>query len=190
MIGQGRETRQEAGMGYRLRFARSHMALVMAGLIFLVGCANSENNLFGMGQNETIGTAGGAAVGAAAGGLISKNAVGAAIGAVLGGAIGNRIGAYLDDREKQRLTVATERAAEHAQVGQKVAWSNPGQSGQPPTATGWVTPNSEPFQNANGQTCRNVTQTVKKNGETAQDDVTVCKTVSANGKTSWAVPQG
>jgi surface antigen len=171
------------------RLFRARFLLIVVAAIPMVACANSDNNLFGMGQREAIGTGGGVAAGALAGGLIAHNATGAVIGGVLGGIIGNRIGAYLDDNEKRRLALATNRAAESGKTGQKVSWSNPGPSGQGPTASGWVIPRSNAYINANGQTCRDMTQNVTKNGQNDSDDVTVCRSVSANGTSSWVIPQ-
>lgn len=149
-------------------------------LAVLSACANGENP-FGMGNRETIGTAGGAAGGALIGGIFGDTK-GAIIGGLLGGVIGNRVGAMLDKREQERLAAAAQAAAAQ---NKKVAWSSPGPSGET-TASGWVTP-KKTYTASNGQTCRVVTQTATKNGQTQSEDVTLCKTAQ-NGETRWVTP--
>lgn len=155
-------------------------ALLMLSL--LSACANGENP-FGMGSRETVGTAGGVAGGALLGGLLGGTK-GAIIGGLVGGVIGNRVGALLDRREQERLAAAAQSAAAQ---NKKVAWSAPPdpKTGKP-TAKGWVTP-KKTYVSSNGQTCRVVTQTVTKNGQTANEDVSLCK-VAQNGQTKWVAP--
>ena len=159
------------------------MRLVAAllALSLLSACANGQNP-FGMGNRETVGTAGGVAGGALIGGLLGGTN-GAIIGGLVGGVIGNRVGAMLDRREQERLAAASQAAAAE---NKKVAWSAPPDKTGKPTAKGWVTP-KKTYVSSQGQTCRVVTQTVSKNGQTANEDVTLCKTAQ-NGQAKWVTP--
>ena len=112
-----------------------------------------------------LGAAGGAGIAALAGGspgVIVASAIG---GAVVGGFVGNR----LDDRDKQMAQQAAARAFESNRTGQTSVWNNP-DSGN----SGSVTP-TKTYQIANGQYCREYSQTITVGGEQHQAYGTACR---------------
>ena len=77
-------------------------------------------------------------------------AAGTLAGAWLGGSIGRR----LDEADRQQMEISTQQALETSKSGYQSEWINPDSGNQ-----GTVTP--EPaYQNADGQNCREFTQTV------------------------------
>jgi hypothetical protein len=51
-------------------------------------------------------------------------------------------------------------------------------------------PKSDPYQRPDGTTCRDVTQSVDKNGQTQSENVTLCRTQVAQADGSnWVIPQ-
>jgi surface antigen len=118
---------------------------MMLVVFLLMGCEP-------VGTKTTIGGLGGAA----AGGLL---------GAALGGSgTGIAAGTILD-----KANVAAARALESVPAGQSVAWRNP-DSGN----AGVVTP-MRTYQTANGQYCREYTQTINVGGEKHQSYGTACR---------------
>ena len=151
------------------------------------------------GSRQSTGTGIGAVAGGVTGGLIAQrsglNPVGGAIiGAVAGGLVGSAIGKSLDDEERRQLALASELAAEQPVVPQappkKVPWKRTDPKTNAVTASGWVVPKSEPYQRPDGTTCRDVTQSVSKNGQTQSQDVTLCRTqVAQSDGSNWVIPQ-
>jgi len=151
------------------------------------------------GPRQEAGTGIGAVAGGIGGALIANNngvnpVAGAVVGAVAGGIIGNAIGKALDDEERRQLALATQRAANapvaRNQPPAKVAWKRTNPVTKQVTASGWVVPKTDPYERADGTTCRDVTQTVDKGGETQSQDVTLCKTQVAQADGSnWIIPQ-
>ena len=127
--------------------------------------------------------------------LVRRNPVaGAVIGAVAGGIIGGAIGKSLDDEERRQLALASELAAEQPVVPhappKKVQWKRTNPETNTDTALGWVVPKSDPYQRPDGTTCREVTQSVDKNGHSQSQDVTLCRTQVAQADGSnWVIPQ-
>lgn len=112
-----------------------------------------------------LGAAGGAGIAALAGGgpgVIVASALG---GALLGGFVGKK----LDDRDKQMAAQAASQAFEHNRSGQSSVWNNP-DSGN----SGSVTP-TKTYQIANGQYCREYSQTITVGGEQHQAYGTACR---------------
>jgi len=71
-----------------------------------------------------------------------------------------------------------------------VAWKRTDPATKQVTASGWVVPKTDPYERADGTTCRDVTQTVEKGGETQSQDITLCKTQVAQAHGSnWVIPQ-
>jgi surface antigen len=151
------------------------------------------------GSRQQAGTGIGAVAGGVTGGLLAKRAgfnpvAGAVVGAVAGGVVGSAIGKSLDDEERRQLALASELAAEqpvvpHAQP-RKVMWKRTNPATKTVTASGWVLPKSAPYQKPDGTTCREVTQSVDKNGQTQSQDVTLCRTQVAQADGSnWVIPQ-
>ncbi|MGC1180096.1 MAG: glycine zipper domain-containing protein [Methyloceanibacter sp.] len=107
------------------------------------------------------------------GGLIARHTgfnpvAGAVIGAVAGGLVGSAIGKSLDDEERRQLALASELAAEQPVVPRtppkNVQRKRTDPKTKTVTASGWVVPKSDPYQRPDGTTCRDVTQSVSKNG--------------------------
>jgi len=93
-------------------------------------------------------------------------------GGLIGGAIGNR----LDAADQEKANVAAARALESVPAGQSVAWRNP-DSGN----AGAVTP-MRTYQTANGQYCREYTQTINVGGEKHQSYGTACRQADGTWK--------
>ncbi|MGE5504451.1 MAG: glycine zipper domain-containing protein [Actinomycetota bacterium] len=67
--------------------------------------------------------------------------------------------------------------------GAKTA-AKPTTPAQPPSATGWIIPTSDPYRTADGRTCRDLKQVATKNGDTREQSVTACK----SGAGGWEIP--
>lgn len=126
----------------------------------------------------------GTLAGAIGGGIIGSNVgsgkgaiAGTIAGTLLGGAIGSSIGASLDNADMAAYNSTSQRALETAQPGQSLPWKNP-QTGN----SGTVTP-SNYYQDANGQYCREYSQTINVGGKTQQAYGTACR--QADG--TWRV---
>jgi surface antigen len=151
------------------------------------------------GSRQQAGTGIGAIAGGITGGLIAKNnhmnpVAGAVIGAVAGGIVGGVIGKSLDEEERRQLALATEQAAEQPVVAsappKKVQWKRTDPASKTVTASGWVVPKSDPYQRPDGTTCRDVTQSVDKDGRNQSQDVTLCRTqVAQSDGSNWVIPQ-
>lgn len=137
-------------------FARKALMVATAALA-LAGC-NQTN------QQETIGTLFGAALGGWVGSQIDNDGIGGAAaiatGTVVGGFVGGSIGRNMDEVDRLRLAQAQQRAIYNTQGGQPQQWYNPNTGNY-----GTVTAN-QPFQNANGQYCREFSQTIVVGGQT------------------------
>lgn len=103
------------------------------------------------------------------------------LGALVGAVVGNRLGALLDQREKEGLANASQRAAV-APAGERITWHTPDDKGKQ-TASGWAMPVGEPETSADGKSCRRVRQSVDKGGKSTTEDVTLCRDESA-----WVMP--
>src|SRR5262245_59392300 len=138
------------------------VALLLA--VPLTGCETIKSN-----PATSIGGLGGAATGgliaAAAGGGGAGIAAGVIGGALLGGLVGH----LLDSRDKEMQAKAASQAFESSPSGKTVAWQNP-DSGH----AGTVTP-TRTFQTAQGQYCREYTQTVTIDGKKENSYGTACR---------------
>jgi len=137
-------------------------------------------------DRERIGTIGGAAVGAVAGKAIggsgTSGTIGLILGAVAGGYLGGEIGQRLDNKDKNELSEATQRALNEGNVGQSYNWSNPDTGNR-----GTVTATSNSYARAEGQNCRDFSTAVTlREGNSATSSGTACK--QADG--SWRVVSG
>jgi surface antigen len=133
-------------------------------------------------NKQDSGTVGGAIGGGIIGSNIGKGkgATAATIaGALIGGAIGNNIGASLDNADRAAYYSASQQALETAQPGQALPWQNP-QSGN----SGTITP-SNYYQNANGQYCREYTQTINVGGQREEGYGKACRQQDG----SWKIVQ-
>ena len=145
--------------------ARAGLAVLL--ILSTSGCASlgesARNN-----PKATQGGVGGAILGGVIGGLAGGGKY-ALIGATAGALIGGVIGKKLDDRDKKMAAEAAQRAFETNRSGESSAWSNP-DSGN----SGTITP-TRTRQLANGQYCREYTQTVIIGGETHEAYGTACR---------------
>lgn len=168
-------------------------------LILLIGACSLVAACGAPGSRQQAGTGIGAVAGGVTGGLIARRAgfspvAGAVAGAVAGGLVGSAIGRSLDEEERRQLALASELAAEQPVVSQappkKVPWKRTNPKTNTVTASGWVVPKTEPYQRPDGTTCRDVTQSVSKNGQTQSQDVTLCRTqVAQSDGSNWVIPQ-
>jgi len=171
-----------------LRSGLRALFVLIAASSLLAGCGAP-------GSRQQVGAGIGAVAGGVTGGLIARRnpVAGAVVGAVAGGLIGSAIGRRLDEEERRQLALASELAAEQPVVKQvppkKVPWKRTDPKTNTVTASGWVVPKSEPYQH-DGTTCRDVTQSVSKNGQTQSQDVTLCRTqVAQSDGSNWVIPQ-
>jgi surface antigen len=123
-----------------------------------------------------LGAAGGALIGSQIGSGTGK-LIAVAVGTLAGAWIGSEIGKRLDARDQAMMSSTTNRALDSNPNGQTSSWSNP-QSGN----SGTVTPTTR-ATNAQGQTCRNFSQTVSAGGEQEGRQGTACQ--QADG--SWRI---
>lgn len=168
-------------------------------LLVLIGACSVVAGCGAPGSRQQAGTGIGAVAGGVTGGLIARRTgfnpvAGAVVGAVAGGLVGGAIGRSLDEEERRQLTLASELAAEQPVVRQappkKVPWKRTDPKTNTVTASGWVVPKSEPYQRPDGTTCREVTQSVSKNGQSQSQDVTLCRTqVAQSDGSNWVIPQ-
>jgi len=131
-------------------------------VFLLVGCETA-------GTKTAIGGLGGAAAGGLLGAALGGGSTGIAAGTILGGLIGGAVGNRMDAADRERANTAASQALESMPSGQSVAWRNP-DSGN----AGAVTP-VRTYQTANGQYCREYTQTITVGGERHQSYGTACR---------------
>ena len=115
-----------------------------------------------------VGAIGGAVIGSTMGRGTGKVATTIA-GGLLGGLIGNSIGKSLDNADMAAYNAASQHALETAPSGQSMPWRNP-QSGN----SGTITPSSY-YQNAQGQYCREYSQTIVVGGQSQQGYGKACR---------------
>jgi len=126
---------------------------------------------FGVSKQD-IGTVLGGVGGAVIGSTVGRGTgrvVATAAGAVLGGLAGSSIGKSLDKADAAYAQQNAQKALENGQPGQTMPWKNPN-SGN----SGSVTPGAY-TQNANGQYCREFTQTIMVGGQQQQGYGTACR---------------
>jgi surface antigen len=154
-------------------------ALVLASALALSACAqNGEDNSWGMGNKQTVGTGAGAILGGVLGSKLGGGSgklwmTGA--GALLGAFAGSSVGKSLDESDK----MAHEKAMGQAETGplnQPVTWNNPnGHSGS-------VTPTREGHE-ANGNVCRQYKQTIVVDGQSQSATGVACQ----NSDGTWSL---
>lgn len=167
-----------------MKFSRFGMVMGVAAMM-LVGCADSGMNgtgmggMGGMGTKQTIGTG----VGAIGGGLLGSQIGGGSgrlwatgAGVLLGALAGSSVGKSLDKADMAYAQSAQAKAYS-APVGQTINWNNP-QSGNSGSYT-----TVRDGSRANGQYCREYTQTIKVGGQTEQGTGTACQ----NPDGSWQI---
>lgn len=154
--------------------------LAMASSIALTACAaDGEQNPWGMGNKQTVGTLGGAVLGGLAGSAVGKGqgrdwAIGA--GVLLGAFAGSQIGKSLDQADLMYHQQAVEQSYS-APMNKEINWSNP-DSGH----SGSVTPVKE-GHTAEGNVCRQYKQTIIVDGHSETALGTACK----NNDGTWTI---
>ncbi len=157
------------------------LTLALISTLALGACAqNGESNTWGMGNKQTVGTAGGAVLGGVLGSNIGGGkgqlwATGA--GALLGAFVGSEIGKSLDSADKMYHQQAIEKAY-GAPLKQSINWNNP-QNGH----SGSVTPIREGHQASTGNLCRQYKQTIVVDGRSESATGTACQ----NSDGSWTL---
>lgn len=155
------------------------VTVALCATLALGACNSNGGGIGGMSESQTMGTGGGAAAGALAGYLITGGTTGTLIGAAAGALVGNRIGNHLEGDETDAAAHAAARAAE-VPTGERVTWKKTGTFfGK--SASGWASPTADPYSDRNGRTCRKIHQEAEKDGQTYEDEVTLCE-----GSSGWA----
>lgn len=156
------------------------IALALSSVLALAACAqNGEDNSWGMGTKQTIGTGAGALVGGILGSKVGGGggrlwATGA--GALLGAFAGSSIGKSLDESDKLAHEKAMDQA-ETSPLNQPITWSNPnGHSGS-------VTPIREGHQQGTDNPCREYKQTITIDGKNQTAYGTACQ----NNDGTWTI---
>lgn len=157
------------------------MTLALLATLSLGACAQpGEQNTWGMGNKQTVGTLGGAALGGLAGNQLGQGRGKAwmtGVGAVLGAFAGSSIGKSLDQADRMYAEQAWNRAYT-APIGQSVRWNNP-DSGH----YGTVTPVREGRSTTSGGTCREYKQSIFIDGQAQTAVGTACQ----NADGTWAM---
>lgn len=129
--------------------------------IFTFGCTKQDQGLVF-----------GGAAGALAGSALGKGrgrAVGAGIGALIGGLVGSKVGQYMDEQDKMKANITTQKSLEYSKSGSSSTWRNPDSRHH-----GTVTP-YQAYQDNTGRYCREYVQTVTISGETQKAYGTACR---------------
>lgn len=157
------------------------MILAVMLSLSLGACAqNGEDNAWGMGNKQTVGTVGGGVLGGLAGASMGKGrgrlwTTGA--GALLGAFVGSSIGKSLDQADRMYHEQAVERAYA-APLNDTISWNNP-QSGH----HGTVTPIREGRNASTGGVCREYKQSIFIDGQAQTAVGRACQ----NGDGTWSV---
>ncbi len=157
------------------------LVLAAVAALSLAGCAqNGQQNPWGMGTKQTIGTGAGALIGGILGSKVGGGsgqlwATGA--GALLGAFAGSEIGKSLDKADMAYHEQAAQQAYT-APLNQTISWSNP-QSGH----SGSITPIRQGTQASTGDTCREFRQAIMIDGQAQTAVSTACR----NPDGTWTV---
>ena len=163
-------------------YARKSVAVVLlasAALVPLAGCETIERET-GFNRNTQLGAAGGAAFGGIVAALAGANPAWIAASVVMGGVAGGALGNYLGKDNAQKHVETNLNALNTLGAGQSSSW-NDNQTGNSGSTT--VT---RVFTDANGQTCKAYSETVKTAQRTVTQDATACRTASG----AWNVQTG
>lgn len=156
-----------------LDMKRIVLTLALVSALAVTGCAaQGEQNSWGMGNKQTVGTLGGAALGGIVGSNVGKGkgAIAATIvGSLLGAYAGSSIGSSLDRADMQYHDAAAQRAYS-APLNQQINWSNP-ESGN----SGTITPIREGTQSGTGAYCREYRQNIMVGGKSEEAIGRACR---------------
>ncbi|MDE2029907.1 MAG: glycine zipper 2TM domain-containing protein [Alphaproteobacteria bacterium] len=154
---------------------KSAIALLTASLA-LAAC-QSDN----WGNDQTVGTLGGAAAGGLLGsqfGHGSGKLVTTSLGVLLGAWAGNEVGASMDETDRLKNQTA-ERRAYTAPIGQQITWNDP-KNGN----AGTITPVRDGYA-SDGAYCREFQQTITIGGKRQQGYGKACQQPDG----SWKIVQ-
>ncbi len=147
------------------------IALALAAVLSVSACAeNGQQNTWGMGNKQTVGTGIGALAGGFAGATIGKGKgqiVAASAGALLGALAGSSIGKSLDQADMMYHERAVQQSYS-APLNQPINWNNP-ESGH----SGTVTAVREGTKGSS--LCRQYKQTIVVDGQAQTAYGTACK---------------
>jgi len=150
----------------KIDMKRRVIVIFTASALALGACAQDS------GQKQTAGTVlggvGGAVIGSQFGGGTGQ-LIAVAAGTLLGAFAGSEIGKSLDKADRLEAERTSHQALETNPTGQASTWRNPDSGNY-----GTVTP-TETFRKADGQYCREYTQTVNVGGKTETAYGTACR---------------
>lgn len=155
---------------------RKSVLATLAFALLLPACQSSN-----MGNDETIGTLGGAAAGGLLGSQFGKGSgklVTTGLGVLLGGWAGNEIGASMDETDRLKARQAEQRAYT-APIGQQITWNNPNNGN-----VGVITPVRDGYAQ-NGAYCREFQQTITIGGQQQKGYGKACQQPDG----SWKIVQ-
>ena len=161
---------------YRPIFMGTNILLIVASLI---GCASGPHNQALMAAAGTVvGAGGGYLIGDAIGGK-HASLIGAAVGGAVGGLLGNQIAQYLDERDRQAASQATQNALDapimpntsgNGNQKTSITWNsdhNPGVRGQTTIVnSGYDT---------SGRECRAAEEVAYVGGREIKEQVNYCR---------------
>ena len=159
-----------------------HSVLILTTCSVLLAAFNGQQNAQNASQGGIMGGGGldksdiGTGLGAVGGAVIGSSfgkgngrVVGGVVGGLLGAGIGHEIGASLDRADMTYYNQARQRALETAPANQPLPWNNP-QNGH----TGVIIP-AAPYQNDQGQYCREYQPKITVGGQTQNGYGTACR---------------
>ena len=164
-----------------MKLMKNTMITLAAASLLLTACDGAQNaqnaqagGITGGGglTKSDMGTGLGAATGAVIGSSFGKGngrVVGGVLGGLIGAGIGHSIGSSLDRADMTYYNQTQQRALETAPAGQSLPWSNP-QTGN----SGTFVPKA-PYQDSNGQYCREFQNQITVGGKTQSGYGTACR---------------
>lgn len=164
-----------------LQMKKFTITLALVSMLALSACAaDGQTNAWGMGNKQTVGTAGGAILGGLLGSNVGKGkgqlwATGA--GALLGAFVGSSIGQSLDQADMAYHQQAFERAYS-APLNEPISWNN-ANSGH----SGTVTPIAQGTEASTRRYCRKFKQAIMIDGQAETAVSEACQ----NSDGTWTI---
>jgi surface antigen len=149
--------------------------IVGLGMGSLAGCAAIEEET-GIGQKAQVGAAGGATFGGVVAAVAGASPAWIAASVILGGLTGGVIGDYFDQRDREYHAQSSYQAFQTQGPGGQTTWNNP------QTGDSGMTRIDGTFVNAQGQQCKNFTQTLNVHGEAHMVDGVACEQADGTWK--------
>jgi surface antigen len=141
---------------------------VALGLTAACASQDGQGGISKQGAGTVLGGIGGAVIGSQFG-KGTGQLVGVAAGTLLGAYLGNEIGKSLDTADRQAMSRSTNTALETGRSNEPVSWRNPDSGNY-----GTVTPRPA-VQTAQGEVCREFTQTINVGGKQEQGYGRACR---------------